>query len=557
MLLCLFLFTSGFVYSQVNKDPSLQNAPALLNSQNLESLLINPEVPGQTDADPLTPSQKNHIRQAIVNEVLLKFFLPAWIGIVLAGLVGIFSWMAFRKRTRKNQEEKKTASSQTESTSGSVTGEPIAHSLPFKSPTRVIPLVLSSESQSSSIPFLGGLANPDPPEESAEVNLPTQIELSKAHLQDSPAPALSQDDVSVWPALRLEERKIKRFHHFESLQKHRQRNSAVENSAHEFLNDSQKEFSSGSVSLPLIKSGAAWAALRTSGKNKRLPLSSRSDLAPHNYKGRKVNQKKVLWAYTSDKVSGSSDNNLNKEPKPSLLVCIFSDHDQTIPSKINGSKKPFSSLFREMGFDVQICTSYRNLSLNTLPGSPSIIIADYQHDSACLHNLETLFFKGVFDPATPVIVYNISATQQMATTTHLTHLSYLPAAFSDQDILLIVSSLFMESETPSRAILQGQIIEEGLSEILQLLALGSKTGILKIDDPAGLNLGAIHFQSGKISHARFADCFGYPACLSILRLKTGKFEFELTDSCLSDVNLDPLLVLLQIAALNDEENYAG
>ncbi|MGI8843801.1 MAG: DUF4388 domain-containing protein, partial [Gemmatimonadaceae bacterium] len=51
--------------------------------------------------------------------------------------------------------------------------------------------------------------------------------------------------------------------------------------------------------------------------------------------------------------------------------------------------------------------------------------------------------------------------------------------------------------------IRGSLLEASLPDVLQLLAMGQKTGVLSIGDRS--NFGYIYFDRGRISYARIVN----------------------------------------------------
>ena len=76
--------------------------------------------------------------------------------------------------------------------------------------------------------------------------------------------------------------------------------------------------------------------------------------------------------------------------------------------------------------------------------------------------------------------------------------------------------------------LSGDLRDFDLSEVLQILAMGKKTGILELADAAdGGDRGSVWLRDGRVMHAvRAPDLQGVPALMDLLSTARGRFSFE-------------------------------
>jgi response regulator RpfG family c-di-GMP phosphodiesterase len=85
----------------------------------------------------------------------------------------------------------------------------------------------------------------------------------------------------------------------------------------------------------------------------------------------------------------------------------------------------------------------------------------------------------------------------------------------------------VETATPkqaTRAAVSGSLEEIGLTDMVQILAQGRKTGALKIR--SGNEAGELHFVGGEIFNAVFGKHGGDDAFFELLKLKTGDFVLD-------------------------------
>ncbi len=106
--------------------------------------------------------------------------------------------------------------------------------------------------------------------------------------------------------------------------------------------------------------------------------------------------------------------------------------------------------------------------------------------------------------------------------------------------------------------LSGDLRDFDLSEVLQILVMGKKTGVLELADPDDAGVyGKVWLRQGRVAHAerRFGSV-GVAALVDLLRTGEGRFSFETSLSHGSEipVTIDRSLEsLLLEASASDQE----
>jgi hypothetical protein len=91
-----------------------------------------------------------------------------------------------------------------------------------------------------------------------------------------------------------------------------------------------------------------------------------------------------------------------------------------------------------------------------------------------------------------------------------------------------------------------------LPDLLQILANGRKSGILKVS--CGASQGELMFEDGSIHDARYGDLVGAEAVYGVLRLTDGDFTLEPVSGPVDDVIGVPTQhLLLEAMRRLDEE----
>ena len=105
---------------------------------------------------------------------------------------------------------------------------------------------------------------------------------------------------------------------------------------------------------------------------------------------------------------------------------------------------------------------------------------------------------------------------------------------------------------------QSQVFQGSLAEIppfavLQILEMGRKTGVLKLDADRGV--GSLWFTNGSPVHAETKNQCGFDAALSIIQASSGRFTFEpQTTTPTPTITASVTELLLEASRLLDEES---
>ena len=103
----------------------------------------------------------------------------------------------------------------------------------------------------------------------------------------------------------------------------------------------------------------------------------------------------------------------------------------------------------------------------------------------------------------------------------------------------------------SEATLRGVLSELQLADVLQVLAVGNKTGELRLRD--GDAHGSIFLSEGRIVHAQTADLSGEDAAYALADWKRGEFRFEPgTQAPRTSIAVSYTSVLMEAARRSDE-----
>jgi hypothetical protein len=99
--------------------------------------------------------------------------------------------------------------------------------------------------------------------------------------------------------------------------------------------------------------------------------------------------------------------------------------------------------------------------------------------------------------------------------------------------------------------LRGNLKDFGLSDIIQLVGFGKKTGVLRVD--CGEGGAALYFDDGNVVHAEFPGLEGESAVFRLFHELQGEFQFQTdTASRKRTIAMHPTNLVMEAARLLDE-----
>lgn len=235
-----------------------------------------------------------------------------------------------------------------------------------------------------------------------------------------------------------------------------------------------------------------------------------------------------------------------------LQVIIFSTKDQNVASAFSSVHKRMSSCFREIGFQVFFSETLQI----ELEKYPTMIAVDYKKNKRPVKAVERLFRRHKDMVNLPVMFYNVPNPSEFETSLRIPNSYILGEMFKEQDLMKVASTVVQTAEKGQPNVLQGSITGDGISEILQLLELGKRTGMLKIRDSKKQLLGEMGFHVGVVVFARSARGVGDVAALDIVGFKTGRFNFVAQEIEIHNCELTATSLIMHSAQLEDEQ-YQG
>lgn len=147
----------------------------------------------------------------------------------------------------------------------------------------------------------------------------------------------------------------------------------------------------------------------------------------------------------------------------------------------------------------------------------------------------------------PVVVMTAYPTAQVEQDARGGRFAYLPKPFSFHTLL---ETLGRVCDQPAPSAFSGAIAVSMLGEVVQLYGLANRTGVLRIESPAGL--GQIWFESGSVTDAQAPDLRGVGAFNAILAWTSGNFSWHAGKSGQRTIHQGLSELLLEAYRLLDE-----
>ncbi|MBD3239854.1 MAG: DUF4388 domain-containing protein [Chitinivibrionales bacterium] len=227
---------------------------------------------------------------------------------------------------------------------------------------------------------------------------------------------------------------------------------------------------------------------------------------------------------------------------------------------ISGDKVTFESCLREVGFRVDTAATLTAVRDTLRRGAPDIILVDYRfHPHIHTAFAQLLAVAARSDQRAPLlIVYRVPPERQVALLQQLPTAHCLGPGVTDRELFApitphIVVARAVDALPPDEhaSALEGPLAAGGLTEILQFIEIGAKTGRLTVNN--GTPTGAVYFSHGMIVHAATADATGKQAVFKMLEMEQGSFRFVHQEVPRTGGYLLPTLqVLMEWAQARDE-----
>lgn len=213
---------------------------------------------------------------------------------------------------------------------------------------------------------------------------------------------------------------------------------------------------------------------------------------------------------------------------------------------------------KELEFGVTVIDDLSVLS-EAVDFTPTVTAVDCRAGIEIAKKVDTHFqLKGIPSNAT-VVLFNLPTPSENFKTKYLSNVTLLGRSFSRGDIVRTVTPLLFVEETdvlPPPSDLQGRLSDNTLSDILQFMESGGRTGVIVLRDVSYRIVGTLRVEQGMIVHGHHhSGLNGENAVMKLLEMFDGYFQIGSTESDSYPANcmLPPTAALLQGAKLADEQ----
>ena len=204
-----------------------------------------------------------------------------------------------------------------------------------------------------------------------------------------------------------------------------------------------------------------------------------------------------------------------------------------------------SMLARELGDQVRGSTDPREVAGWIERERPAALITDVRMPHVNGLELVTRLHQK-WGPV-PVVVITAFPTAQVDTEAREGRFAYLPKPFTFQGLR---EELLRVCRQPAPSAFSGAIAVSMLGEVVQLYGLANRTGVLRIDGPAGV--GEIAFESGRVVDAVAPSLRGVDAFNHILSWTSGHFSWVAMAPRAHTIHVGLSELLLEAYRLRDE-----
>ena len=232
-----------------------------------------------------------------------------------------------------------------------------------------------------------------------------------------------------------------------------------------------------------------------------------------------------------------------------LQLVLFSSTDQMVPSTVSTVYKRMSSCFRELGFQVFFSDTLQ-IELDKQPTLIAINVVEYKKSKKIV---ERFLKRHKQFGDIPVIFYNVEDPNSFDVGSKIALPYLLGNTFHDQELVKIAASVLESQELHNAGLLHGTITGDGISEILQFLELGSRSGLLTIRDSKKQLLGELGFHKGTIVYARSARGVGEIAAFDVAGFKIGFFSYKNQDIQGHNCQIHATALIMQLLQMEDEQ----
>jgi hypothetical protein len=245
------------------------------------------------------------------------------------------------------------------------------------------------------------------------------------------------------------------------------------------------------------------------------------------------------------------------------LVVLLGPGEKIIESGIAGVFISLEKFFRDIGFSVVMTQSLTRFDEILQGGAPVIIAIDCRMGAKAIRKVDALCRSCFGVRGSVVFFYNAAHPEKLTPPPSLPQATYLGESFASLQVLELISyaisieanALRPEGTGREPCSLEGKNVGHALSEILQFLEVGRRTGMLSVED--GKPAGIVSFEQGVITFAQTRLNEGVEAVMEILSVTGGTFHFfENKRVMQSNCRLSAQEALMQWACRVDESGNA-
>jgi len=243
----------------------------------------------------------------------------------------------------------------------------------------------------------------------------------------------------------------------------------------------------------------------------------------------------------------------------SRRALLLAPRQKVIESHLPGVFIPLGQALRDLGFAVEHSDTLARCASRFRQGdAPAVLGVDVRLGRRATAGALDLCRRAGTVPVM-IFLYNSDDPEAIRPPADLPQVHYLNGRFSSRHVMELLAPLYHarpsaegdEAVAAGPCSLEGRIAAGGLSDILQFLEVGRRSGMLSIED--GPPAGVLNFANGIITFAQTRTAEGGEAVLEILSLVRGGFRFYLDkriDQC--NCRLSAFEVALRWAHRHDE-----
>jgi len=249
----------------------------------------------------------------------------------------------------------------------------------------------------------------------------------------------------------------------------------------------------------------------------------------------------------------------NRSAHHKIESVIIGRTEKRIHNSLTNANTALAHYLADLGCKVHHFTEVSNAKTFLERYVPNVVVVDWQLEDNVQSSIESIFRNSKLGLETVVVFYNVAdPTVKTRSNNAGISMEYLGISVSDQDLSKIISPLLREgrkekrfTESVQTSALEGEIQRGSLSEVLQFIEMGRKTGCLYL---TGNNpLGLIYFEQGRIYYAATPANQGIEAVVELLDLDNGHFHFVLDKQSDSrNINSSTLEIVMEWTRRRDE-----